>query len=493
MDGIRPKPWTQRSAPGLGNTPKAELTSSGDGSADTFRELARQRLEVFTPQPSSTLVELTALKLAEQKYLESAELASPPAPTLASQVSPRGMLSSSAYLTAVRGAQLTCLPGAAPIFTKILADLDPTKIFGPRQEDGANAWHIAGVSLENQVTASRAAGAVGQVLGIPLTGVYHPREQQQLQRALQPLFEQMSPERAQALIKGIHVQTLLGEMLTANSTGMAGLGGGGLIAISRDQLLDADKLRDYVAHEAGHLVGQALAAGTSLRCISEYPESMYGKGERKDFRSDYATRNAREDFAEAHADLSLHWHQYKKFPHLAMSARGLYGQKLAYIAKNFYGWEIPKPSPEMQRLIENVEAGRTPLGYKNEHGQVVGAQEQFQSILSEMLHQTSEDGTLKQNYFAVPGHEKLRRQWVLDAVSGKPGSTLRPLTPQQVLSDLIGLHQMPAEDGRRPQLQQRVTQELNLGGPGFVESTRNFIQQKCPPEVAQRLSAYLNV
>jgi hypothetical protein len=483
MDGIRPhKNWLDSGPPGLKRNPAPETALPQDtvspyqGAADPLRALARQRLEASQANPSANLVEFTALQLAEHKYLgPKAQGLTTPAvgdqPKL-------GMLGNAAYMASIATAQLACHPALAPIMLQVLGDLDPKKIFSAPNVNGSNSWIIAGETLPNQITASQAVGARGQVLGFPLTGVLYPEEQGRVQVALQTLIDQIGAERVGKVLKNIHLQTLLGEMQNANSSHtMGGLGGGGQVAIARDALLDPHKAKDFLGHEIGHLIDEESGPRFGCARLSEHPTSPFGKGDhRNDFRSEYARRNASEDFAETHADLMVNWEQYKKCPELGILARGKYGQKLAYIAQNCYGWQLPPLRPELQKVAEDVRNGHSPLGFRNAQGEVVDADKQMQRIIKVMMDCTTKDGNLDTGrYFHCAPQEKIRRQWMLNAVSNQPNPILKPPTVQGLLIDLHEVASRAAGDPEKARRGSAILRDLEMGGPYFYDQCRKAL------------------
>ena len=485
MDGIRPhkQNWLQSGPPKLkreaDNTPQ-DTVSPYAGAADYFRELARQKLEVSMPNPSPNLVEFATLQLVEHKYLEQGSGEVAPAP--AANQPHFGMLANTAYMASLTGAQLACLPALAPILVGVLGDLDPKKIFGTANSNGDNKWIIAGGSLADQIKVSQALGAQGQVLGIPLSGVIDPGEQGRLAKALQPLMEQIGPDRLKKIMKNVHLQTLLGELQNNNSaTGMAGLGGNGQVAIARDALLDPDKAREYLGHEIGHLIDEEMGPKFGVARLSDHPNSPFGKGARADFRSEYAQRNAMEDFAEAHTDLMQNWRQYKQFPELGLLARGKYGDKLTYIAKNCYDWYLPPARPHLQKMAEHVHSGQSPLGYRNAEGELVDADKQLQRILRSLMDHTGVGGKLDEaQFFNVGKPEQTRRRWVLNGLRDQGNEPFQGISVGTVSADLGRLAALEPGDPERARLGTGVLQALELGGPYFYHQCSRHIGQDSP-------------
>jgi hypothetical protein len=472
MDGIRPRKqsWLHSALPKLkrqAETPP-DFVSPYTGSADHFRAMARQKLEASIPNPSANLVEFTALQLVENRFLDQASGEAAPVPESGQ---PRlGMLGNQAYMSSLVSSQLACMPALAPVLISVLGDLDPAKILGEAQSNGSNKWIVAGGSLEDQITASRAIGSQGQVLGIPLTGVIDPGEQGRLARALQPLVEQVGPERLQRILKNLHIQTFLGEMQNGSPGGMGGLGGGGQIAIARDGLLDPNKAQDYLGHELGHLVDAEMGPKFGVTLLSDHAVSPFGKGEPGDFRSEYARHNAMEDFAETHSDLMLNWRQYKQFPELGMMARGVYGQKLMFIAQNCYDWAMPPARPYMVQMAEDVREGRSPLGYRNAAGEVVDADKQLQRILKTMMGHIGKGGVLDEAQFMqVSKPEKIRRQWVLKALRKEPQEAVETVSVSYVNRTLARASELPHGHPEKASLGSSVVQALEFGGAEFTE------------------------
>lgn len=477
MDGIRPqKNWLESGPPGLKRNRAPEQTMPQDtvspyqGAADSFRALARQRLEANQTNPTANLVEFTALQLAEHQFLgPKAEGLAAPTPGERPKL---GMLGNAAYMASIATAQLACHPALAAPLLQVLGDLDPKKIFSAPSKNGSNAWIIAGETLPNQIAASQAVGAKALVLGFPLSGVLYPEEQGRVQNALQPLLDQIGAERVGKILKNIHLQTLLGEMQNGNANQtMGGLGGGGQVAIARDALLNPDRAKDFLGHEIGHLIDDEC--GQIFKCgqMSLHPKSPFGKGDhRNDFRSEYAMHNASEDFAETHADLMANWEQYKKYPELGILARGKYGEKLAFIAQNCYGWSLPPLRPELQKVAEDVRLGHSPLGFRNAQGEVVDGDKHMQRIIKVMMDCTTKDGHLDAgSYFKCTPQEKIRRQWVLNAVSNLPNPALQPPTVQGLLADLKEVASRAAGDPEKARRGTAVLQRLEMGGPFFYQ------------------------
>lgn len=480
MDGISPqKPsWLQSGPPKLkrepDNTPQGTV-SPYTGAADYFREMARQKLEPTVANPSPDLVEFAALQLVEHKYLEQGSGEVAPAPAAGQ---PKfGMLANTAYMSALTSSQLACMPALAPVLIDVLGDLDPQKIFSSTNSNGDNKWNIAGGSLADQIKVSQAVGAQGQVLGIPLTGVIDPGEQGRLARALQPLLDQMGPDRVKRLVKNLHVQTLLGEMQNGSTTGMAGLGGNGQMAISRDALLDHEKAKDYLGHEIGHLVDEEMGPQFGATRLSDAPGSPFGEGAAaSDFRSDYARRNRMEDFAEAHTDLMLNWRQYKQFPELGLVSRGKYGEKLSFIAQKCYGWYLPPARPHLQKAADAVRSGQSPLGYRNADGEVVDADRHLQRILRTLMEHTGPGGKLDEaRFFQVSNAEQGRRQWVLNALREVTNPPVEAISVQTVTANLGRAAQLEPGDPERARLGTSVLQALETGGPFFYEQCRRHL------------------
>lgn len=498
MDGIRPhkQSWLQSGPPKLkreteSNTPQ-DTVSPYTGAADTFRELARQKLEATVANPSANLVEFTALQLLEHKYLEqgSGEVAPVPAPG-----QPKlGMLGNTAYMASLTSAQLACLPALAPVLISVLGDLDPQKIFSAPSSQGDNKWIIAGGSLPDQIKASQAVGAQGQVLGIPLTGVLDPCEQGRLALALQPIVDQIGPARVSKVLKNLHIQTLLGEMQNNNSSsGMAGLGGNGQVAISREALLDHDKAKEYLGHEIGHLIDEEMGAKVGIARISDHPDTPFGQGSApSDFRSDYARRNRMEDFAEAHTDLMLNWRQYKQFPELGLLARGKYGEKLTFIAKNCYDWYVPPARAHLQKMADEVHSGQSPLGYRNANGELVDADRHLQRILRSLMDHTGAGGKLDETqFFNVSKPEQGRRRWVLNALREQSNEPTRAISVNTVTADLGRAAALEPGDPERARLGTGVLQALESGGPYFYDQCRQHLGDSAP--LQQQLSSMMIV
>ncbi|MFN8612641.1 MAG: hypothetical protein U0931_34200 [Vulcanimicrobiota bacterium] len=478
MDKIGPqKSWLNSGPPGLKRDRPAEpailedTVSPYQGAADPLRALARQRLQAGNIEPSPNLIEFTALQMAEHKYL-GPQAEGLVCPTPGPEQPRLGMLGNAAYLASLVTAQMSCHPALAPTMLKVLGDLDPKKIFGGTNSNGSNSWIIAGGNLANQIAASQAVGARGQLLGFPLTGVLYAEEQEKLQPVLQTMVDQIGAARLGKVLKNIHLQTLLGEMQNSDSTAtMGGLGGGGQVALARDALLDPARARDYLGHEIGHLIDEECGPKFGCGRLSDHPTSPFGKGDhRNDFRSEYASRNASEDFAETHADLMLNWEQYKKFPELGILARGKYGQKLAYIAQNCYDWKLPALRPELQQLAEQVQAGHSPLGFRNAQGEVVDADRHLQRILKVMIDCTSADGKLDTAaYYNCKPHEKIRREWVFKAVSNQPQEPLHAPSVQGLLKDLREASSRAVGDPEKAQRGAQVLYRLEMGGVWFYQ------------------------
>lgn len=499
MDKIGPqRSWLDSGPPGLRRNRVSEPAEPLDclspyqGAADGFRAMARQRLEASLANPSPNLVEFTALQLAEHKYLEP-RAEGLLAPVLDSQQPRHGMLGNSVYMSSIISAQLACHPALAPTLIQVLGDLDPKKIFSNTNSNGSNAWNIAGENLSNQILAGQAVGARGQVLGFELTGVLHPEEQGKVQNALQPLLNQIGPDRLKNILKNIHIQTMLGEMQNSNSKEtMGGLGGGGMVALARDALLNPDRAKDYLGHELGHLIDEE--SGQTFRCgrLSDHPQSPFGKGDhRNDFRSDYASRNASEDFAETHADLMLNWEQYKKFPELGILARGKYGEKLAFIAQNCYNWQLPALRPALQKVADDVRNGDSPLGFRDQQGEVLDGDKHLQRIIKVMIDCTSPEGKLDASFFNCPGHEKLRRHWVYNAVNGKPNEALQPPTVTGLLEDLKEVAARAPGDPEKARRGTAVLQRLEMGGPYFYDKCRQALGSDA--NLQQQLTSFMLV
>ncbi|MBX3172658.1 MAG: hypothetical protein KF760_34995 [Candidatus Eremiobacteraeota bacterium] len=488
MDGIRPQKqsWLQSGPPKLKREP-----SPYSGAADYFREMARQKLEATVANPGPDLIEFTALQLVEHKYLEQGSGEVAPAPAAGQ---PKfGMLGNPAYMGALASSQLACMPALAPVLIDVLGDLDPQKIFGTANFNGENKWIIAGGSLADQIKVSQAVGAQGQVLGIPLTGVIDPGEQGRLAKALQPIWDQMGPERVKKILKNLHIQTLLGEMQNGSAAGMAGLGGNGQVAISRDALLDHEKAKDYLGHEIGHLVDEEMGAKFGLTRLSDAPGSPFGQGlEAGDFRSDYARRNRMEDFAEAHADLMLNWRQYKQFPELGLLARGKYGEKLTFIAQQCYDWYLAPARPHLQEMAEAVRSGQSPLGYRNADGELVDADRHLQRILRSLMEHTGTGGKLdEEQFFNVSKPEQSRRLWVLNALREESNQPAEAISVQTVTGDLARASSLEPGDPERARLGTGVLQALELGGPYFYDQCRRHLGDS--PALQQQLSSMMIV
>lgn len=485
MDGIRPQKqsWLQSGPPRLkreaDNTPQ-DTVSPYTGAADYFRELARQQLEVSIPNASANLVEFATLQLVERRYLEQGS--GKVAPTPAAGQPRLGMLANTAYMASLTGAQLACLPAFAPVLVEVLGDLDPKKIFGASNSNGENKWIIAGGSLADQIKVSQALGDQGQVLGIPLSGVIDPGERGRLARALEPLMEQIGPDRLKKVMKNVHLQTLLGELQNNNSpTGMVGLGGNGQVAISRDALLDPEKAREYLGHEIGHLIDEEMGPKFGVARLSDHANSPFGKGEKADFRSDYARRNAMEDFAETHTDLMQNWRQYKQFPELGMLSRGKYGDKLTCIAKNCYDWYLPPARGHLVKMAEDVHSGQSPLGYRNVDGELVDADKQLQRILRSLMDHTGPGGKLDETrFFNVGKPEQCRRRWVLNALREHSNEPMQAISVQTVTTDLARAASLEPGDSERARLGTGVLQALELGGPYFYDQCRRHLGDGSP-------------
>lgn len=484
MDGIRPvkQNWMQSAPPKLrleSHDAPLDTVSPYTGAADHFREMARQKLEATVAHPSPNLVEFAALQLVEHKFLDQGSGEVAPAPAAGQ---PKfGMLGNAAYMGALTSSQLACMPALAPVLVAVLGDLDPQKIFTNPTSNGENKWIIAGGSLADQIKVSQAVGAQGQVLGIPLTGVIDPGEQGRLARALQPLLEQIGPDRVKKLVKNLHVQTLLGEMRNGAPSGMAGLGGNGQMAISRDALLDHDKAKEYLGHEIGHLVDEEMGPKFGTARISDAPGSPFGQGgEAGDFRSDYARLNRMEDFAEAHTDLMLNWRQYKQFPELGLVSRGKYGEKLTFIAKECYGWYIQPARPHLEELAEQVRSGQSPLGYRNGEGQLVDADRHLQRILRGLMDHTGPGGKLNEDFFNVSKPEQSRRLWVLNALGGQNNPPTEAISVQTVTAHLEHAQRLQPGDPERARLGTGVLQALEAGGPYFYDQCRRHLGDSSP-------------
>ncbi len=452
--------------------------------------MARQKLKPTYSYPGAKLVEFTALQLAEAHYLKQGQGEVTPAPAVGQPRS--GMLGNQAYMNSLVSAQLTCLPALAPLLVGVLGDLDPQKISGVSHSNGDNKWNIAGGSLADQIRVSQAIGGQQQALGFPLTGVLDGAEPERVSQALQPLREQIGPERLQNLLKNVHIQTYLGEVQSGPSAGMGGLGGGGQVAIARDALLDPEKARDYLGHEIGHLVDEEMGRKFGVLLLSDHPVSPFGKGEVGDFRSDYARRNRMEDFAETHTDLMLNWRLYKQFPELGMLARGKYGEKLTFIAQNCYDWTFAAPRPHLVKMAEDVRSGQSPLGYRNAAGELVEADKTLQRILKTLQAHTGPGGVLdEEKVFAVSRPEQTRRRWVLDALRQQPGETRQAVSVQETARDIQRAASLIKGDPEKPRLGGSVLRALEMGGPIFAAQCGEQLGDA--PEVRKYLDSMTTV
>lgn len=473
------------------------------GSADWFREMARMRLEATSPNPSPSLVELTALQMAEQRFLQYQA----PVPQVQPKVEARGMLGSNSYLATLTACQLGVPPSLAPTMMSVLSDLDPFKIFGPRQENGNNAFIIAGFSLEQQVKASQAAGTVASLscIAVPLSGILDPREARQVDAAFAPLVRNLGADRVKSVVKQVHVQTVLGELLVPGKNWtMAGLGGSGTIAVSRDTLLRPEGLAESVAHEAGHLLDEELGPRYGKTFLVEAPHSPFGKGQSTtDFRSEYATLNPREDFAEAHADFTQNFDKYQKFPELCMGLRGLYGEKLAFIAREVYGMNPPPLSLNLQKLQQDVHSGRSPFGYFDESGVLVKAQEQLEEAMKAYTEAIGPNLQLSPDFLGqCPPHQKSARQWLFNAIYNHPNEPVKAMSVEGMVRSLQevslaegALQANPADvqaQARKTEASNGCLFRLSRGGLEFFNATERAIAA-LEPGHAQILKSWLHL
>lgn len=495
MDGIRPKLFALPNAtPAVSFAPPTAPVdqlgpSTFQGEADRLRSLAKTRLQSVEPNPGPGLIELTALQLAEQQYLQSG------APPLQPNVPLQGMLRSTTYLNALASAQLGVPPALAPALMEVLSELDPSKIFGAPQHNGANAWIVAGGNLDTQIKASQAAGSQANVLGFPITGVTDPRDVQHIKDALQPLIEAMGPQRLHTLVQRIHVQTLLGEMqLSDKNWSMTGLGGQGSIGLSRESLLDPNKSRDNLAHEVGHLVDQQVGGQRGLATLSGAPDSPFGRGQlASDFRSQYATLNASEDFAEAHADLIKNWSTYQKHPQLTMLAQGTYGEKLAYIAREAYGWELPPANPAYTQMRAEVLEGKSPFGYLDGQQRLIGAAPAFQQAVRALIEHVGSDGKLKPSFLeSSPAVELAGRQWLQSQLYDEQAKVGQPISVAGLVADLRQVASLPPDSPQRAVSDSQLLSSLKQGGSAFFQSSFEYIQSHYPANQAAQLLASLN-
>ncbi len=500
MDGIRfqpnlvatptPSSWPPPVAPSKPG-PADSVQPSRDGAADWFRDMARLRLQSVEPNPSEGLVELTALQLAENKYLQSGA----PLPGPSQPQSARGMLGSASYLNALAACQMGAPAGLGPVLAKVLADLDPFKIFGPQHQDGGNSWIVAGHSLQNQIKASQAAGTQTVLRGIQVTGILDPKEADLLEGALQPLQERLGETRLRGLVKNLHVQTLLGEMMVPGKNWlMGGLGGGGQVALSRDSLRNPEALRDNLAHEVGHLVDEEIGAVNGCRRISERPDSPFGKGaSAQDFTRDYGTLNPSEDFADCHADLMKNWHSYKAYPQLCMLSRGQYGEKLAYIARLGYHWQVPPPDLRLQQMAEKVRTGLSPFGYVDELGLVREAEPGLQRAMTAFVDHVNGDGQLSADFLQkAPTAEKAARLWLFNEIYAKENPQIQANRVDGVVGDLARMSHLDAQSAEHREMGSQVLTRLEMGGPNYLESARRYVAQNYQGQAADYLQGRLN-
>lgn len=253
------------------------------------------------------------------------------------------------------------LPGAsgAAVLAQLNGKFRPDSIWTEPVTQGSNRWQSFG-TFEQQLTVNRLlephpAHFQAGAKSIPVYGLETQGEKQRLTAALQYLFDRGGAQ-AMSGVSEFHIQTVTGRMLDEKGTNIGGVGGeagtgAGQVVLTRGPLAD---FSTTVIHEIGHNLETQSG-------LLDRP-NPFGTGDSADdYASSYARVNAREDVAETHVLLINAWEMVKNHPGEAL--QGKLGEKLQAVAKGFYGLELTsKPSAKYQALLEQVKAGKTPLG-----------------------------------------------------------------------------------------------------------------------------------
>lgn len=213
-----------------------------------------------------------------------------------------------------------------------------------RFSEGSNHWNTIG-TYDEMLTVNRAlevpqridltTGGVSRQ--VEVIGARSARELAHVREALERM-EQLGATHA--IPQQIHVRSDLGAITDPagrSIDGIGGLGGPGTtMIIARGQLKDPLVARSVIFHEAGHNVDTNfgwLATGRG--------GGLFGQG---DSVSHYASKNAREDFAETHRVLIQDWEKITTQPDLFVNNGTDIGRKLGFIADEVYGLRLRDPA-----------------------------------------------------------------------------------------------------------------------------------------------------
>ena len=317
--------------------------------ADPFREKARQVVSKAGEQITQSawgslfveleplMVESTALSLFERSLG-----ANPKSPSQVELSRIHGVfdlkslpVSDGAKGLAKQGEYLSFLSASSaagplsPALMAILQDFDTDKL----QRLSSN---VVGTVLAASTSSQTFAHE-----GVQIAGCRNDREREHVTEALSYVQERC-PQALQACSLLLLESAPLpeGPETVTNGQVFAGYP----TAVLRRSVTDTpDTTRWVLFHEMGHLVDNT--GGYSQR-----PDSPFGKG---DSVTPYGgLGDAREDFAETHADVLKNWDQIQANPDLYVHAGGETGAKRAWILSQVYGREIPAPSENCRKFLE---------------------------------------------------------------------------------------------------------------------------------------------
>ncbi len=221
---------------------------------------------------------------------------------------------------------------------KDLGIIDENKILH-RSQNGKNHWQTVG-RYNDMLTVNKAVERTPRQVSIKgpqgaqqvkVYGAANAAEAARIQGAL----DKAAKLPGAKMPTEVHVRSHIGDITDSahKPTGnIGGLGGDGQrVMIARNALGDDNNAAHVIHHEMGHNIDTRLGPGYK-RLTDTKGSHLFGKGKSV---SDYAAKNAAEDFAETHRVVVQHYDRILKDPDRYL--RGDIGKKIDFIMQEVYG------------------------------------------------------------------------------------------------------------------------------------------------------------
>ena len=319
--------------------------------------------------------------------------------------------------------------------------------------------------------------------GVACVGIWNENEEKALTSALANL-KRVAPALYPRL-KGVVVQTWVGsdqpEALLARPVGGTFTSHSpDIVRVQRAVLAKPDDIEGVLAHEFAHVIDWAGMVGyrsTHDGPFRKFPDPRHCV-------SPYASTATHEDFAETFRYCAKNFDKMMAHSDLYFHALGPLSKKFRYVVQNTLGHKIPPPSPQWTELKADLNAGKTPFGWRDSQGAVQQAMPAFESALSEIALKWNFDDLGKNLELVQPGKHREALEYLAHRFLGgkAPGSVDTAPSLAQIserLAEYASLSQPYAQRNERIAQINATCQEM---------VSRNLPVEKVPQHLSARTS-----